>query len=76
MKNVHFYSLLGLNTHKHVKCYPTMTKLTGNLNTQFLRLTDPSIHGGRRTRQPGFDSSKLQGFRALCIRVQGLGFRV
>ena len=24
--NVHFYSLLGLSTHKTVKCYPTVTK--------------------------------------------------
>ena len=26
IKNVHFYSLLGLSSHKNVKCYPTMTK--------------------------------------------------
>ena len=26
-KNVHFYSLLGLSTHKNEKCYPTMTKM-------------------------------------------------
>ena len=25
-KNVHVYSLLGLSTHKNVKCYPTMTQ--------------------------------------------------
>ena len=23
IKNVHFYSLLGLSTHKNIKCYPT-----------------------------------------------------
>ena len=26
IKHVHFYSLLGLSAHKHVKCYPTMPK--------------------------------------------------
>ena len=26
IKNLHFYSLLALSTHKNVKCYPTMTK--------------------------------------------------
>ena len=26
-KNLHVYSLLGLSTHKNVKCYPTMTKV-------------------------------------------------
>ena len=29
IKNLHFYSLLGLSTRKNVKCYPTMTKLRG-----------------------------------------------
>ena len=28
IKNVHF-SLLGLSSHKNVKCYPTMTKVYG-----------------------------------------------
>ena len=26
LKNVHFYSFLGLSTDKHVKCYPTTTR--------------------------------------------------
>ena len=26
IKHVHFYYVLGLSTHKNVKCYPTMTK--------------------------------------------------
>ena len=30
IKHVHVYSLLGLSTHKHVKCYPTMTKFNHN----------------------------------------------
>ena len=33
IKNLHFYSLLGLSTHKHVKCYPTMTKEKGRTGT-------------------------------------------
>ena len=27
IKHVHFYSLLGLSTHKNAKCYPTMVKV-------------------------------------------------
>ena len=26
INNLHFYSLLGLSSHKNGKCYPTMTK--------------------------------------------------
>ena len=35
MKKEQFYSLLGLSTHKNVKCSPTMTKqhLRGSLAT-------------------------------------------
>ena len=29
IKNVYFYSLLALSTHKNVKCYPTMTQALG-----------------------------------------------
>ena len=29
IKNVHFYSLLGLSAHKNVKGYPTVTKYYG-----------------------------------------------
>ena len=29
IKNLDFYSLLALSTHKIVKCYPTMTKFEG-----------------------------------------------
>ena len=29
--HVHVYSLWGLSTHKHVKCYPTMTKVWARL---------------------------------------------
>ena len=28
IKHVHFHSLLGLSTHKSVKCYPTMVKVS------------------------------------------------
>ena len=27
IKNLNFYSLLALSTHKNVKCYPSMTKV-------------------------------------------------
>ena len=30
IKNLNFYSLLALSTHKNVKCYPTVTKNTLN----------------------------------------------
>ena len=32
IKNVHVYSLLGLSTHKNLKCYPTITKLRNVLS--------------------------------------------
>ena len=41
---VHFYSLLGLSTHKNVRCYPTMTQPLA-----FLESSGRRRRGGRPT---------------------------
>ena len=63
IKNVHFYSSLGLSTHKNVKCYPAMTKERGFVRFWGALSSVAGCCGFEAQAGPGFPNSSKVGFR-------------
>ena len=74
VKHENCSSLLSLNTHRHIRCYPTMTKFYEEESSSVAAFSCRALHSSLGSEARGSEPKKVKKM-ALPIRVQGSGFR-
>ena len=77
LKHVHSYSLMGLSTHKNVKCYPTMTKirqLSGDSMNEGSTRSSVRVPGTTGSFKGYYGGCYYKGYyRAPLIELEAIG---